>query len=174
MSHWELSIGKTDDYYTPPEIFEALERPVFDMDVAAAIDPRKAFVSAKIYLCDKGIETPWNGFVWCNPPYGVRGSKMDWVEKMIRHRNGLLLLPDRTSADWWQVGASSCDMFLTTFDKIKFISPDGKINKQPSVGNTIFAFGGRAVTAIKKGQVNSLGLVFTYALKFQQYGYCFD
>lgn len=34
MSHWE-SAGKTDDWYTPPEVFEALGCE-FDLDVAGA------------------------------------------------------------------------------------------------------------------------------------------
>lgn len=158
MSEWELSQGLTDDYYTPPEVFAALDAGRFRMDVAAPINPKKAFVDAEVYLSEMGLEIDWIGFVWCNPPYGRRGSKLPWVEKLVSHGNGLLLMPDRTSADWWQLAARQCVDFLTAYEKIKFRSPDGKINKQPGTGNTIFAFGERALEAIHKAEENNFGM----------------
>jgi hypothetical protein len=122
MSSHEFSLGLTDEYCTPPEVMKALGSPIFDMDVAAPRDPTDSCVQARSYLCERGLETPWKGFVWCNPPYGRRGTKLPWVQKMIAHDNGLLLMPDRTSADWWQAAATGCDDFLTTIDKIKFVA----------------------------------------------------
>lgn len=123
MAHWELSEGLTDEYYSPPEVFEALQAGKFDMDVAAAKIPSEAFVDAHVYLSECGLEINWIGFIWCNPPYGKRGSKMPWVQKLSDHGNGLLLMPDRTSADWWQLAAKRSADLLTTYDKIKFVGP---------------------------------------------------
>lgn len=158
MSHHELAQGLTDDYYTPKYVFDALDCGRFSMDVAAAEDPKKAFVDADIYISRNGIETSWAGFIWCNPPYGVRGSKMAWVDRIINQGNGLMLMPDRTSADWWQAAAKRCADILTTYKKIAFVSPDGTVNKSPSTGNTIFAFGNQALQAVRNGQANDLGM----------------
>lgn len=166
MSHWELSEGLTDDYYTPPEVFKALETERFSMDIAAARNPLEAFVDAEIYISEKGLEVDWIGFIWGNVPYGKRGSKMPWVEKMINHGNGLFLMPDRTSADWWQIAARRCADFLTTYNKIKFTGPygtkpigkEGKPINAPGTGNTIFAFGERALEAVYKAEENNFGM----------------
>jgi hypothetical protein len=191
MGHWELSVGKSDDYYTPKYVFDALECGPFDLDVAAAQDPAKACVVAKKYISTAGLEVDWMGFIWCNPPYGKRGSKMGWVNKAANHGSGLMLVPDRTSADWWQVAAKRCVDFLTTYEKIQFIGTiytgcrcqkgttrvdyiDGALhcqkcgvavtgqtlgpNTQPGTGNTLFAFGNRALDAIRTAESNNLGM----------------
>ncbi|HTI94704.1 MAG TPA: DNA N-6-adenine-methyltransferase [Puia sp.] len=159
MAHYETWKGKTDDYYTPEHVFTALDCGTFDMDVAAAQDPRKAFVKAYRYISLGGLESEWHGFVWCNPPYGMRGSKMPWIKKVAEHGDGLLLMPDRTSADWWQEAARRCTSLLVVYNKLQFVSPEGHVFKQPSTGNTIFAFGGRALSAIRNAQKNNLGML---------------
>lgn len=166
MSEWELPQGLTDNYYTPPEVFKALDCGRFTMDVAAAENPLEAFVDADIYISVLGLETDWTGFVWCNPPYGKRGSKLPWVGKLADHGNGLLLMPDRTSADWWQVAAKECVNFLTTYNKIKFtgaygrppIGKNGKPVNAPGTGNTIFAFGEQALEAVRRAEENNFGM----------------
>lgn len=170
MSHWEQSKGNTDEYYTPEPVFTALGIITFDMDVAAPEDPKSAFVPAIEYLSRQGLETSWNGFVWCNPPYGTRGSKMPWIEKMIRHGNGLLLSPDRSNADWWQVAGKGCTGMLTAYDKIKFVGPygvphrnkDGGPALAPGTGNSIFAFGEIALEHLLIAQHNNFGMMWQY------------
>lgn len=166
MAHYELAQGLTDEYYTPPEVFKALGTGKFNMDVAAPPDPKAAFVDAEIFLSAMGLETDWIGFVWCNPPYGKRGTKTPWVQKLIDQGTGLLLMPDRTSADWWQLAARHCVDFLTTYNKIKFVGPYGAkpISKKgepinaPGTGNTIFAFGEMALDALRTGESNNFGM----------------
>lgn len=162
MSHWELSEGLTDDYYTPKPVFSALGDPLFDMDVAAAADPSKAFVEARQYISSDSLGLDWKGFVWCNPPYGTRGSKMVWVSKMVAHGNGLFLTPDRSNADWWQLAGMQCSAMLTCFDKIKFIRPDLGEMKQPGTGNSIFAFGEEAVDRLRIAQANNFGMIWKF------------
>ena len=85
----------TDDYYTPRWIFDAAGL-VFDMDVAAPVDPTYRSCPARHYLTplEDGLTQPWNGLVWMNPPYSAARS---WVERFVAHRCGLaLVLPTRS------------------------------------------------------------------------------
>lgn len=166
MSAHELSQGLTDEYYTPPSVFKALNCGRFNMDVAAPQNHFEAFVDAEVYVSSMGLEIDWIGFIWCNPPFGKRGSKLPWVNKVADHGNGLLLMPDRTSTDWWVRAAKECINFLTTYDKIKFVGPygvkpvgkDGKEVNAPGTGNTIFAFGKRALEAVRTAEANGFGM----------------
>ena len=158
MSIWE-SNGKSSEWYTPKYVFDALGCE-FDMDVAAAPEgmghvPAKKFLRS--YPNDK-----WEGFIWCNPPWSGRGAKMPWIKDNVKHRNGILLTPDRTSVDWWQLCAHECDRFLLVLGKIKFIPGVGNDQnwKQPGNGTTLFAFGTTAVNALHLGESNGLGLSF--------------
>ncbi|HXP52082.1 MAG TPA: hypothetical protein VN922_19155, partial [Bacteroidia bacterium] len=109
------------------------------------------------------LEALWEGFVWCNPPYTIRNEKIKWVKRMVFHNNGLMLMPDRTSTPWWHYGAKNCSGFFTVAHKIKFRSPDGTIHKQPSTGNTIFAWNDRAMEAIWRAEKNDFGICHQYS-----------
>lgn len=65
MSHWE-NTGKSDQWYTPKYIFDALGNPRFEMDVAA---PKliPAYINARQWLWEKALEKSWEGFIWMNP-----------------------------------------------------------------------------------------------------------
>ena len=70
----------------------------FDMDVASPGCDSVPWIPAKQHLthAEDGLTTPWNGFVWCNPPYGLRSGKQKWIEKFVAHGNGVILLPAYT------------------------------------------------------------------------------
>lgn len=78
--------GLSNEWYTPPEILNALGP--FDDDPAlpGRID---------------GLIRPWNGFVWLNPPYG-REIK-DWLRRMTDHPGGGIALTfARTETRWFR------------------------------------------------------------------------
>lgn len=157
MSHWETS-GKSDEWYTPREIFDALSC-AFDQDVAAPTDRTYCSVPAAEFITADSLSGKWNGFVWCNPPFGGRNSISKWLDKMFMHYNGIVLTPDRTSTEWWQQAAHEGTAILHVRKKIKFIRHDGSIGNQPSNGTTLFAYGQRGVNALLRAQENGLGIV---------------
>jgi len=152
----QKSQPKSDYWFTPPVIFGALGE-TFDLDVAAPPEgPRH--VPARRYFSKLSLERRWNGFVWMNPPYGHQSSKRLWLGKFFRHGNGIALMPDRTSAPWWQEFAPMAHCLLFISPKIQFERPDGSVGEQPGNGTTLFAAGPRAVDALVRA--TSLGCVF--------------
>lgn len=157
MGNWEKE-GETSEWYTPQYIFDALECE-FDLDAAAPYDLSKIKVPAKKFINSDSLTTEWNGFVWLNPPFGKRNSKHEWLDKMHLHGNGIVLVPDRSSADWWQQAALKCDAMLMVNGKIKFVKPDGTTGDSPSTGTTLFGYGPKACEALLNAQKNKLGVV---------------
>lgn len=154
MSAWEGN-GKSDEWYTPPEVFEALGC-TFDLDVAAAA---KAMVPARGSIFSNSLESQWSGFVWMNPPYGGRNDKGPWLDKFIEHGNGIALVPDRTSAPWFQNSFPWMDAVLFTNGKIKFIRPDGTRGESPGNGTALMAIGLQGETALMRAAQRGFGLL---------------
>jgi hypothetical protein len=113
----------TDDWYTPRWVFKAAEL-TFDMDVAAPVDPDCRTVPARRYVtaAEDGLSVPWEGVVWCNPPYS---KATPWVDKWSSHSDGLVLLAARSKIPWRGTVLQSADaLALLTLD---FHRPDGSI-----------------------------------------------
>lgn len=92
MAIHEQSIGKTDEWYTPPHVFDALGCE-FSVDVAspgAAITP---WIPARRFVKAQSLERDWRdwGFIWMNPPFGKRMGIVPWLEKFFAHGNGVAL-----------------------------------------------------------------------------------
>jgi hypothetical protein len=110
----------SDDCYTPRWVFDAMGLH-FLLDVAAPIGgpwhvPCDGYLTAE----DDGLVEPWEGLVWCNPPY----SKFrPWAEKWATHPRGVLM------------GTYAPEMYATptifgaadavAFVSVRFALPDG-------------------------------------------------
>jgi hypothetical protein len=82
----------TDVWLTPPHILEAIGH--IDLDPCAS-DPRPWPVADRHYTkADNGLLLPWEGFVFCNPPYGK--GLGDWLQKCHEHGNAIALVFART------------------------------------------------------------------------------
>jgi len=159
MGRWE-GVSKSDHWYTPRFIFDALGV-AFDLDVAAPVDgPRH--VPARNWLWDEGLQLPWHGFVWMNPPFGGRMGLVPWLDRFFAHGNGIALTPDRTSAPWWQDAAEQADAMLVTRGKVKFERPDGTVGGSPGSGVTLWAAGPDAVAALMRAH-EKIGTTFRKA-----------
>lgn len=154
MSAWE-ALGKTDEWYTPPEVFTALAC-TFDLDVAGA---HKANVPAHCAIYSDSLSAQWKGFVWMNPPFGGRNGCAPWLQKFIQHGNGIALVPDRTSAPWFQDAFPAMDAVLFTRGKIKFVRPDGTRGNSPGNGTALMAIGLRGETALMRAASVGFGLL---------------
>lgn len=152
--------GRSDEWYTPDFVFEALGEH-FDMDVAA---PLKAGCPSDRYcafkLCEDSLALAWGGFIWMNPPFGGRGAIEPWLKKFFAHGNGIALTPDRTSAPWWQRAAPQADAVMFWAPKIHFIPGPGARASSPAQGTTLFASGARGVAALEHAALCGHGVLF--------------
>jgi len=153
MAAYETA-GKSDEWFTPRYIFDALgER--FDLDVAAPADGPRHVPATRWYSQDS-LYLPWRGFIWMNPPFGHQRHKRAWLQKFFEHGNGIALVPDRTSAPWFQEFAPIADVILWVAPKIKFERADGSVGVSPGTGTALFAVGARGVRALRRSDLGFL------------------
>ena len=96
--------SKTDQWATPQEVFDQLDREFhFNLDPCA--DEQNHKCEKYFTAAENGLKQDWGGYrVFCNPPYG-RALK-DWVEKCYRegHKDNtlvVLLIPARTDTTYF-------------------------------------------------------------------------
>jgi len=154
MAEHENSIGQSDDWYTPPEMLAALNEH-FDLDPCSPGAGHWVPASCVYTKQDNGLEQPWRGFVWMNPPFGGRNGHLPWLEKFLAHGNGIALVRAYTSAGWFHDWAVKADAMLFPRGKTKFVRPDGSIGKAPGSGVVLLAMGERAKAALRN---SGLGL----------------
>jgi hypothetical protein len=133
----------TDDHYTPPFIFEALKLE-FDIDVAAPVGGVPWIPAKRHYtLLDDGLSSDWQGLIWCNPPY----SKITpWALKMLKHGNGIALLPVGKS-QWFDLLWKESDGILALPSTLRFIKSDQTVAGIMTT-TVLFGFGKMAVEAL--------------------------
>lgn len=159
MALHEQSVGATDEWYTPPHVFEAMGV-TFDLDVAAPMEQELPWIPVLRCISSHSLEQTWQGFVWMNPPFGARNGLLPWLAKFTDHNNGVALVPDRTSAPWWQQYAAYMDGVLFVSPKIKFIGADGEPGRSPAQGTSLFALGDNGMVALRNARRAGLGVLF--------------
>lgn len=154
MSAWEES-GKSDEWFTPAYVFDALGT-TFDLDVASAW-PGPTHVPAHEKIYRDSLNQPWVGLIWMNCPFGKRNGVKPWLDKFFAHGDGVALVPDRTSAPWFQEAANRAFSILFVSPKIKFERPDGSLGKSPGCGTALMAAGERGHLALLNARAAGLG-----------------
>lgn len=148
------------EFYTPPEVFHALGDPEFDIDVASPGASVVGWIRARRHLTprDDGLSVDWAGaFVWAHPVYGVANGIELWIEKFVANQNGIMLVPDFTSAGWWHGLTGRADAVLFVKPKINFLPDHDGHN---TLGSTLVAIGERGVKALLTAEHNGRGLRF--------------
>ncbi len=96
MKAHQRTVGKNDEWLTPPEILKALGD--FDLDPCApAVRP---WSTAKEHISppEDGLRYTWAGRVWLNPPFN-RYARPYWMQAMAEHGNGVMLIPAATETE---------------------------------------------------------------------------
>jgi hypothetical protein len=140
----EDAIVKSDEWYTPGWLFDALGL-TFDIDVCAPTDRTHVSTPARRFIDEHedGLTAEWNGLVWCNPPYSSAGP---WAQRMITHGNGLLLAHVPINGSWSLDCWRTCDA-VTFFGGMHFVRPDGT-EQRPAWWLQLVAWGPTATAAL--------------------------
>lgn len=163
MALHEQCVGATDEWYTPPHVFDALCCK-FDMDVASPGRDVTPWIPADHFVTSGSLTNAhWKGFVWMNAPFGGRNGLVPWLGKFFRHGNGIALTPDRTSAPWWQEFAPQADLIMFVAPKLKFIGQDGQPGASPAQGTSLMAIGRDGCHALHQANANDLGVLMCAA-----------
>ena len=95
----------TDDWETPRWLYDAYDRVYqFDLDVCATAETAKC---DRWYGPDQdALMQPWEGRIWCNPPYGRQVeawiARAIWAVQSVKTAPvAVLLLPSRTDTRWF-------------------------------------------------------------------------
>lgn len=131
--------GRTDDWITPPEIIDALGP--FDLDPCACV-PQPWPTAKKMHTAaDDGLNLPWHGRVWLNPPYGPAMGK--WLSRLADHGDGIALVFARTETTAFHECAwSRASAMLFLLGRLHFYTPAGERSKHNAGGpSVLIAYG---------------------------------
>jgi hypothetical protein len=140
---------KTDEWFTPPYIVDALGK--FDLDVCTSKKRPFTFAEHNFTKKENGLNQEWFGRVWCNPPYGYEAKK--WLDKLSQYGNGICLLFARIETKmffeyvWNNINANSVFFFKgrLSFYDIKGIE---RVNNG-GAPSCLVAYGRRNANAIR-------------------------
>ncbi len=203
FSHEKNSQETSDcEWYTPAALFEAIGLE-FDLDPGHPVGTPLEWVPAdRVYTEeDDGLSLPWFGRLWLNAPY--RNMEL-WYAQMARActgvdvdsgqpynpevldvdgnvivprfpRGGIALNFIRSSTDWFQRYATTCDALLLINKRIRFVDRTGQPKKvwktdkdgnngawklsSPGADSVLLAWGADCVEAL---QSCGLGQVFVH------------
>lgn len=113
-----LKSSESVEHYTPNEIVYMARRVMkgIDLDPCSCIEANKEHKIRTIYSKgSNGLENPWYGNVWLNPPFGwiYRGNKRVpqvsvWIDRLISEwksgnvKQGIMLVNANTGAGWFE------------------------------------------------------------------------
>lgn len=138
-SHENKPDGK-DEWLTPKWITDKLGP--FDLDPCSPVV--RPWDTAKKYytIADSGLLKPWNGFVWCNPPYNDIKA---WMARMVEHNNGIALTFARTDTAYWHeyVFPKASALFFLR-GRLSFHHVDGTTGGTAGAASVLIAYGPEA------------------------------
>lgn len=133
-----MSAGYSVEWYTPPEVFEALGLS-FDLDPAAPAGGVPWVPAKRSYSrIDDGLRQAWQGRVWLNPPYGREIGP--WLERLSEHGNGLALVFARTDTRWFHTACRRATAVCFVAGRLRFYRLDGPGDTAPAP-SVLLAYG---------------------------------
>lgn len=136
-------------WLTPPYIIDALGP--FDLDPCFG-SPRPWDTAARHYGPEDfpgGLVLPWDGMVWCNPPYDDIAA--NWLQRCAEHGRAIALIFARTETGafhrWvWQ--EASALLFLA--GRLHFHHPDGRqASANAGAPSVLVAYGAEATERLR-------------------------
>ena len=138
----------SDDYYTPKWIFDSLAIQ-FDLDVACPPEGPLYTPCSDYYTQESdGLASVWYGIVYMNPPFS---KTTPWVEKWLKHANGIALLPD-TNRKWRTQLYEEAHGIVALPAQMKFVAADGR-RTDIRYSTCLYSMGVKATEALKRANI---------------------
>jgi hypothetical protein len=137
----------TDIWLTPPSLIDSLG--VFDLDPCCPnnLPWKTADKFLSLENGEDGLKIPWNGRVWCNPPYSNWAS---FLEKLKIHNNGIALIFARTETKgFFDHVWDSADSILFLKRRVKFIKSDFTGSGSTTAPSVLIAYGRSNTVALE-------------------------
>lgn len=116
----------TDDWITPRTLIERIGP--FDLDPCSSLTQPWPCAAKAFTIEDDGLMLPWEGLVWCNPPYGARTGA--WLNRLAMHGNGIALVFARTETRaFFRYVWPYASALLFLRGRLTFNRPDGSSPK---------------------------------------------
>ena len=137
----------SDDWYTPRKYIEVAREVMqgIDLDPASSVLAQNIVKAGHYFTLDtNGLNHPWHGRVWLNPPYS-RPSK--FVDKLIsechagRIEQAIILVNNDSETGWFHDLLNTAVAVCFPQGRIPFLSPIRAKKSQPRQGQTFFYFG---------------------------------
>lgn len=156
-----------NEWYTPPEIIESARKVLLriDLDPASCEQANEVVLAKRIYtIQDNGLEKPWAGNIWLNPPYAA-DLIPQFINKLETERENIraaiVLANNATETQWfWKLVRMSEAVCFPT-GRVKFWGPEGEKNT-PLQGQAIAYIGESTVDFVR--EFVKFGWVATFGL----------
>ena len=135
-----------NEWYTPKEFIEAATAVMggIDLDPASSEIANKTVNAKRFYTVeDNGLEKPWFGNVWLNPPYasdliGKFAEKL--VFELPNISQAIVLVNNATETEWFYTMVVQATAVCFPRSRVRFVTPDGTTGA-PLQGQAILYFG---------------------------------
>lgn len=160
-SHQSANMMK-DEWLTPPEIIRALGE--FTLDPCAPVVRPWKMANNHLTIEDDGLKQPWDGRVWCNPPYGLEAAK--WLDKLSKHGNGIALIFARTETKmFFEYVWKRATAVLFIEGRLYFHHVDGsKARANAGAPSVLVSYGDENASALKNCTINGKFLMLGNSL----------
>lgn len=135
-----------NEWYTPAEIIESARKVLLRIDLdPASCEKANEIVKAKQFYTieDNGLEKPWSGNIWLNPPYSADLipkfiDKLEAERKNIRA--AIVLVNNATETQWFMKLVRMSEAICFPVGRVKYWGPEGEKNT-PLQGQAIAYIG---------------------------------
>ena len=125
FSHDRSEDGK-EEWLTPPSIVKKLGP--FDLDPCSPVNRPWDTAKRHLTILEDGLNRPWSGRVWMNPPYGPKTGA--WMQRLAEYGNGIALIFARTETQaWHQYIWPKASALLFLKGRLTFFNVDGTPGK---------------------------------------------
>lgn len=158
--------SESNEWYTPRWLIEKALTVMggIDLDPASSLEANKTVLARQIYTAEtNGLDQPWSGRVWLNPPYG--NDVEPFVDKLLLSvesgevTEAILLVAARTDTAWFRKLRTYPRCFI--WGRLKFINGEtGEAGEPAGFPSMVVYMGPNFLTFVD--EFKTIGDIYTW------------